>query len=46
MYYFYCEFIRFEDESALNAVNYSLFNPILLRGDLGREFKKDFLIYR
>jgi hypothetical protein len=28
--------------SALNAVNYSLFNPILLSGDLGREFKKDF----
>ncbi len=28
--------------SALNAVNYSLFNPILLSGDFGREFKKDF----
>ena len=44
MYYFYYKAIKLEVVSALNTVNYSLFNPILLRGDLGREFKKDFLI--
>ena len=43
LYYFFCEAIKLEFVSALNVVNYSLFKPILFSGDLGSEFKKDFL---